>query len=270
MTPRCGSRTQPGTLELTIVKRDSATQGAAQAGATLAGAEYTVVDANGASHVGTTDETGTVSFSGLPFGTASVTETKAPEGYQLDPTVRSYQVSSQDMPETGVIELSPTGDFDEHVIAFDLDLVKYRDTGAEGSGLQTPRQGVEFEIVSGTTGEGRGQRSPRTRRASPPRAAGGLAPASGPTACSARCPMTAPATRCTRWPPPPPRASSRSQTGPSRPEQMVNGATLHYIADNDFVATRIQVVKTDATSGQAVPLAGFTFQLLDAEGNPLL
>lgn len=259
---------QPGTLELTIVKRDSATQGAAQAGATLAGAEYTIVDANGASHVGTTDETGTVSFSGLPFGTASVTETKAPEGYQLDPTVHSYQVSSRNMPETGVIELSPTGDFDEHVIAFDLDLVKYRDTGAEGSGLQTPAAGVEFEVVSGTTGEvvttlttdekgfattsggwfGAGERPDGVLGALPYDRAGYTVHEVASTTPEGFQPVP-------DW--------------TVTPEQMVNGATLHYIADNDFVATRIQVVKTDATSGQAVPLAGFTFQLLDAEGNPL-
>lgn len=45
------------------------------------------------------------------------------------------------------------GDFLEDVIAFDLDLVKYRDTGVEGSGLQDPAEGVRFSIVSNTTGE---------------------------------------------------------------------------------------------------------------------
>ena len=259
---------QPGTLRLTVAKRDSATLGPAQAGATLEGAEYKIVDATGASHVATTDETGSLTLDGLPFGTVTVTETKAPEGYRIDAEVHKYHVSSKDMPETGVIELSPTGDFDEHVIAFDLDLVKYQDSGAEGSGLQEAAAGVEFEIVSNTTGEvvatlvtdekgfattqggwfGAGERPDGVLGALPYDRAGYVVREVASTT---------------------PEGYQPAPDWHVTPEQMVNGATLHYIVDNDFVATRIQVVKTDAASGQSVPLAGFTFQLLDAEGNTL-
>lgn len=259
---------QPGTLELEVVKRDSATLGQAQAGATLEGAEYKVVDANGVAHVGVTDETGSVSFTGLPFGAVSVTETKAPEGYRIDTEVHEYHVSSQDMPASGVIELSPTGDFDEHVVAFDIDLVKYADSGAEGSGLQEAAAGVEFEISSGTTGEvvatlvtdekgfattrggwfGAGERPDGVLGALPYDRAGYVVHEVTSTT---------------------PEGYQPAPDWHVTPEQMVDGATLHYIVDNDFVATRLQVVKTDAKSGQSVPLAGFTFQLLDADGNAL-
>ena len=52
-------------------------------------------------------------------------------------------------------------------------------------------------------------------------------------------------------------------------EQMTNGATCHYIVDNDFVSSRIQIVKVDGVDGLTVPLAGFSFQLLDHAKNPI-
>lgn len=259
---------EPGTLELVIQKLDSATLGPAQAGATLEGAEYQVVDANGKTYVGTTDADGRASFEGLPFGAVTVTETKAPEGYLLDPAPHVYEISSKDMPASGVIQLEPEGDFLDDVIAFDLDLVKYQDTGAEESGLQTPAAGVEFQIISGTTGEvvatlttdengyatteggwfGAGERPEGAQGALPYDRGGYTVREVASTTPEGYRP--APDWHITA-------------------EQMVAGATLHYIVDNDFVTTRIQVVKTDAASGQSVPLAGFTFQLLDEDGNPV-
>lgn len=259
---------EPGTLELVVAKTDSATGGAAQPGASLAGAEYKVVDANGDTHTGTTDEAGRVSFAGLPLGTVTVTETKAPEGYRLDPTPHEYHVGADELPEAGVVTLSPADDFAEDVIAFDLDLVKYSDTGAEGSGLQDPAVGVEFQVISNTTGDvvatlttdekgfatteggwyGEGERPEGVNGALPYDACGYTVREVASTAPDDHLP-----------------ADDWSVT----PEQMVDGVTLHYIVDNAFAKTRIQVVKTGARSGQAVPLAGFTFQLLDAEKNPV-
>lgn len=71
---------EPGTLTLRIVKRDSATLGEAQPGATLQGAEFKVVDASGKAHLGRTDESGQVAR-GASLGRVSVTETRAPAGY---------------------------------------------------------------------------------------------------------------------------------------------------------------------------------------------
>ena len=47
---------------------------------------------------------------------------------------------------------------------------------------------------------------------------------------------------------------------------MQDGALLQYIVDNAAIHTRIQIVKTDAVTGRAVPVAGFSFQLLDEGG----
>ena len=52
-------------------------------------------------------------------------------------------------------------------------------------------------------------------------------------------------------------------------DAMADGASLHYIVDNDLITSRIQVVKADAESGQTVPLAGFSFQLLDKDLKPI-
>ena len=255
----------PGMLELIVQKKDSATLGPAQAGATLKGAEYKVVDANGTSHMGTTDESGHVSFSGLPLGLVTVTEVTAPEGYKLSGEIRTYEVGSDELPSTGVIELVPEDDFVEDVIAFDVDLVKYADSGAEGSGLQKPASGVEFQIVSNTTTEvvatletdergyattegswyGSGERPDGVEGALPYDRLGYTIHEVAETTPEGYQPVG-------DW--------------TISPEQMVDGVTLHYIADNDFVRSRIQVVKVDASSGRTIPLAGFSFQLLDESG----
>ena len=53
-------------------------------------------------------------------------------------------------------------------------------------------------------------------------------------------------------------------------DDMQDGALLQYIVDNAAIHTRIQIVKTDAVTGRAVPVAGFSFQLLDEGGNPIV
>ena len=259
---------EPGTLELTVVKADSATEGAAQPGVALAGAEYKVVDANGGTHHGTTDERGRVTFSGLPLGTVTVTETKAPEGYRLDPVAHEYRVTADDLNAAGVVELVPEGGFTEDVIAFDLDIVKYRDTGAEGSGLQDPAKGVQFQIVSNTTGDvvatlATDERGYATTEG------GWFGSGSRPEGALGALPYDREGYTVREVASTTPEGYLPAPEWTITPEQMAAGTTLHYIVDNDFVGTRIQVVKTDAATGQEIPLAGFTFQLLDAEKNPV-
>lgn len=258
----------PGTLRLSVQKKDAATGGKPQVGATLEGAEYKVVDANGKAHLGTTDESGLVTFDGLPFGAVSVTETKAPEGYRLDATKHEYYVSSAGMPASGVIEYVPTDDFAENVVAFDLDLVKYRDTGSEESGLQDPAEGVEFQIISGTTGEAVG--SIVTDENGYATTEGGwFGSGERPEGVSGALPYDRGGYVIREVASTTPEGCSPAPDWHVTSDQMVDGVTLHYIVDNDLVSTRIQVVKVDAATGQAVPLAGFTFQLLDEDGNAL-
>ena len=52
-------------------------------------------------------------------------------------------------------------------------------------------------------------------------------------------------------------------------EQIADGAELQYIVDNHALSTHLQIVKRDAQTGSPVPLAGFTFQLLDSSREPI-
>lgn len=258
----------PGYVTFTVAKKDSATNGPAQNGASLEGAEYKAVDANGNSHVATTDKNGRVRFSKLPLGTITITEIKAPRGYKLDPTPRTYTVKAGQITDAGVIELEPADDFIENVLAFDIELVKYKDTGNEGSGLQDPAPGVRFDIISNTTGKkiatietdergysstkgnwyGEGQR-PESVKGSIPYDSKGYTVREDPATT--------------------PEGYQPAPDWQITPQQMADGATLSYIVDNDFVTSHVQVVKVDSETGQTVPLEGFRFQLLDEAKNPI-
>lgn len=143
----------PGTVVFRVQKKDSASNGTAQPGVSLEGAECKIIDANGNTRTVTTNANGIAMARDLPFGKIKVVETKAPVGYKLDPTPREYTISSSQMTDAGIIELEPEDDFVENVVAFDIELVKYKDTGEEGSGLQDAARDVRFEIISNTTGK---------------------------------------------------------------------------------------------------------------------
>ena len=51
--------------------------------------------------------------------------------------------------------------------------------------------------------------------------------------------------------------------------QISDAAELQYIVDNHALSTHLQIVKRDAQTGASVPLAGFTFQLLDSNHEPV-
>lgn len=259
---------KPGTITLIIVKRDAATGGAAQLGASLEGAEYRVTDAHGATYTATTGADGRARVEGIPLGTVKVVETKAPAGYRLDPTVHTYNVDTDDLPATGVIELEPNNDFAERPVAFDLRIVKYRDTGSEESGLQEPAEGVRFSIISNTTGKEIG--SIKTD-------ASGFATTEGAWYGSGErvegirgaIPYDQAGYTVREDPETTPEGFRPAEEWRIEPEEMVDGVRLSYIVDNDYVTSRLQIVKTDAETGLTVPLAGFTFQLLDANKKPI-
>ena len=86
----------PGTVRLTVAKKDSATSGPAQAGATLEGAEFKIVSTSSPNWepiTVTTDAKVNAVARGIPLGNIVVTETKAPKGYKLDPEPRRYTIS---------------------------------------------------------------------------------------------------------------------------------------------------------------------------------
>lgn len=259
---------KPGTIALTIVKRDAATGGVAQPGASLEGAEYRVTDAHGKTYTTVTGKDGRARVEGIPLGTVKVVETKAPSGYRLDPTIHTYNVSAGDLPATGVIELEPESDFAEHPVAFDLRIVKYRDTGSEESGLQEPAEGVRFSIISNTTGK---------EVASIETDASGFATTEGAwygsgervEGINGALPYDQKGYTVREDPATTPEGFRPAGEWRIEPEEMVDGIQLSYIVDNDFVTSRLQIVKTDAETGLTVPLAGFTFQLLDTNKEPV-
>lgn len=259
----------PGQVFFRIKKKDSATNGAPQPGASLKGAEYKLVDANGNSQTATTNENGFIFFDAVPFGRIVITETKAPEGYKLDPTPKEYYLSSDDPSiNAGVIELEPADDFIENVMAFDIELVKYKDSGAESSGLQQPAAGVRFDIISNTSGkkvatietDERGQASTKGNW---------YGQGGRPAGVKGSLPYDSKGYTVREDPATTPEGHQPAPDWQVTPQQMADGACLYYIVDNDFVSSRIQVVKTDSETGQTVPLAGFRFQLLDDAKKPI-
>lgn len=277
-----------GTVRLIIAKKDSATGGKAQVGASLEGAEFRVTSTStsGWSATGTTNKEGSVVFDAVPLGNIVVTETKAPAGYKLDPNAHTYTVGADQLGDAEVITLEPD-DFIEHVIAFDIDIVKYRDTGAEGSGLQHAGPGIRFEIISNTTGKTVGSLiTDENGKASTDRAetVNREAIAADKTddpqkpwmgegkrveGISGALPYDAKGYTVREDPSTTPEGYRPCPDWTIGVDAMADGASLHYIVDNDLITSRIQVVKADAESGQTVPLAGFSFQLLDKDLKPI-
>lgn len=258
----------PGTVVFRVQKKDSASNGTAQPGASLEGAEYKIIDANGNTRTVTTNANGIAMARDLPFGKIKVVETKAPVGYKLDPTPREYTISSSQMTDAGIFELEPADDFKENVIAFDLELVKYKDTGEEGSGLQDAARDVRFEIISNTTGKAVGSIVTDHRGYASTRGEwfGSGTPVEG---VNGALPYDAKGYTVREDPATTPEGYQPAPDWQVTPEQMADGVTLSYIVDNDFVTSHVQVVKVDSETGQTVPLAGFRFKLLDEAKNPI-
>ena len=261
----------PATAEVRVQKVDSSTGGAAQPGASLAGAELTLIDAQGRTHVSTTDAEGRASFDGLPLGRVRVTESRAPEGYKASQQVLEAEATAAQVGQNGIASISMESALKEDVVSFDLEIAKFKDYGQEGSGLEQPAGGVRFQVISNTTGGvvgelvtnpygfadtsadsslwfGTGTRAPGVHGALP-------YDAGGYTIHEVESTVPAGFSHIGDW--------------TISAQQMADGAKLQYIADNHALATRLQVVKRDASSGQVVALPGFAFQILDADGNPL-
>ncbi|MFR9005095.1 MAG: collagen binding domain-containing protein [Collinsella aerofaciens] len=235
-------------------------------GASLEGAEFRVTSTPPAGH--SRNQRGSVVFDAVPLGSIVVTETKAPAGYKQ--SSYTYTVGADQLGDAEVITLEPD-DFIEHVIAFDIDIVKYRDTGAEGSGLQHAGPGIRFEIISNTTGKTVGSLiTDENGKASTDRAetvnreaiaADKRMTRRNPDgrgkrveAYPARSLMMPRAIRSAKILPPHLRAIVPVPVGHRRGRH--GGQGEPYIVDNDLI-TSYQVVKADAESGQTVPLAGF-------------
>ena len=141
---------EPGTLTLKLKKKDAQTDSTPQGNATLAGAVYQVSYQKGGQTVSeelTSDSSGTLGIiEGIPFGTVTVKELSAPEGYRLDTEVHTYTVDgSQLVGDTYTLEVD---DLTEDVMRGGLTIQKLdSQTGTTPQG-DANLEGISFEIVN--------------------------------------------------------------------------------------------------------------------------
>ena len=141
---------EPGTLTLKLKKRDSQTGSTPQGNATLAGAVYQVSYQLGGQTVTkelTSDASGNLgTLEDIPFGTVTVKELTAPEGYRLDTEVHTYTVDgSQLVGDTYTLEVD---DLTEEVQRGGLTIQKLdSQTGTTPQG-DASLEGISFEIVN--------------------------------------------------------------------------------------------------------------------------
>lgn len=259
----------PESFSLVIAKLDAATRDASQPGTSLEGAEYrlTSISTPGFELTGTTDKNGRLTFEGIPLGTATVTETKAPEGYALDDTAHTYTVHADEVGKDGTVEINPGLDFIEHPIAFDIELEKRIDAGDE-SDQKAPGVDVTFEIISNTTGEKVGSITTDSK---------GMASTEGmwlgsgerPEGIQGSIPYDRAGYTIHEVPETAPEGAQPAGDWTIGPDQMVDGTTLHFAVDNKMITALVSIVKTDASSGERIPLAGCSFTILDEDGQPL-
>lgn len=262
----------PGTISLRIVKVDQATGAGPQAGASLAGAEFTVVSQStpGWTSVLTTNDDGLATLTDIPLGTFTMYESKAPEGYLLSSETWSYTVGADQLGDAGVIELESR--ISDIPIAFDLEISKFKDHGNnDESGIEQPAAGVVFEVVSNSSqqvvstlttnvyGFASTKDQPDTWLGAGTRPEGvhGAIPYD-------RAGYTVREVRETV-----PEGFKQAGEWAISAEQITDGAALQYIVDNHAISTHLQIVKRDAQTGTTVPIAGFTFQLLDSNHEPV-
>lgn len=141
---------EPGTLTLCLKKKDSQTGSTPQGNASLAGAVYQISYQMGGQTVTkelTSDASGNLgTLEGIPFGTVTVKELTAPEGYRLDTQVHTYTVDGSQL--TGDTYTLEVDDLEEDVQRGGLTIQKLdSQTGTTPQG-DASLAGISFEIVN--------------------------------------------------------------------------------------------------------------------------
>lgn len=263
---------QPGTITLRIAKTDAATDGGAQVGTSLAGAEFTCVSQStpGWTRTLTTDENGRAIFNDVPLGTFTIYESKAPEGYLISNDCWSYTVGAEQLGDTGIVELESR--IPNIPIAFDLEISKFKDHGNnDESGLEQPAGGVVFEVVSNSSQQVIGTLTTNVygfaSTKDQPEAWFGAG--KRPAGAHGAIPYDRAGYTVREVAETVPEGFKQAGEWTVEANQISDGAKLQYIVDNHALSTHLQIVKRDAQTGASVPLAGFTFQLLDSNHKPI-
>ena len=258
---------QPGTITLRIAKADAATGAGPQVGASLAGAEFTCVSQStpGWTRTLTTDEDGRATLTDIPLGTFTIYESRAPEGYMPSDETWSYTIGADQLGDVGVVELERR--IPNIPIAFDLEISKFKDCGnSDGSGIEQPAEGVVFEVVSNTSQQVVGTLTTNIYGFASTKDQAGAWFGAGerPDGVSGTIPYDRAGYTIREVVDTVPDGFKQAGEWTITAEQSTDGAELQYIIDNHALSTHLQIVKRDAQTGGTVPLAGFTFQLLDS------
>lgn len=263
---------QPGTITLRIAKIDAATDAGAQVGASLAGAEFTCVSQStpGWTRTLTTDENGRAILNDVPLGTFTIYESKAPEGYLISDDCWSYTVGAEQLGDTGIVELESR--IPNIPIAFDLEISKFKDHGNnDESGLEQPAGGVVFEVVSNSSQRVVGTLTTNVygfaSTKDQPEAWFGAG--KRPAGAHGAIPYDRAGYTVREVAETVPEGFKQAGEWTIEANQISDGAELQYIVDNHALSTHLQIVKRDVQTGASVPLAGFTFQLLDSNHKPV-
>lgn len=263
---------QPGTITLRIAKVDAATGAGPQVGASLAGAEFTCVSQSTPdwTHTLTTDEDGRATLTDIPLGTFTIYESRAPEGYLPSDETWSYTIGADQLGDAGVVELERR--IPNIPIAFDLEISKFKDYGNnDGSGIEQPAEGVVFEVVSNTSQQVVGTLTTNiygfASTKDQPEAWFGAG--KRPAGAHGAIPYDRAGYTVREVAETVPEGFKQAGEWTIEANQISDGAELQYIVDNHALSTHLQIVKRDAQTGASVPLAGFTFQLLDSNHKPV-
>ena len=186
----------------------------------------------------------------LPIGTLLIQETKAPEGYLIDPTVYVRNITPDGTLEAVNSYNAPT--VSEQVVTGRIQIVKHTDTGT--TKVETPEVGATFNIYLASAG---------SYDAAPANARAQLTIDKDGFAVSPDLPYGLYTVEQTSgW------EGSRLME-PFTVKIDENGKTYSYIINNERFYSYLKVVKVDAITGEAIPAAGIGFQIIDPQGQKL-
>lgn len=186
----------------------------------------------------------------LPVGTLLIQETKAPEGYLIDPTVYVRNITPDGTLEAVNSYNAPV--VQEQVIVGRIQIVKHTDTGI--TKVETPEVGATFNIYLVSAG---------SYDAAPANARAQLTIDKDGFAISPYLPYGLYAVEQTSgW-------EGSKLMEPFTVMIGENGKTYSYIINNQRFYSYLKVVKVDAITGEAIPAAGVGFQIIDPKGQKL-
>ena len=268
---------QSAPVEILLQKKDSKTgQNLPRGAASLAGAEFTVCFYPGfytevpeiapvKSWVFRTDDSGRCTpdedcfVSGdplyrdpegkavLPLGTVTIQETKAPVGYRINEEIFIRQITSEGEGET--VDTYNAPDIPEEVICGELRIVKVGRDAQAANGDKKALAGAVFEITSKTTGESVRITTDENGVASS-KQAGDL-----PFDTYVVSEVVTP--------------EGYEPVGDFEVTVSEEAQVLYYTLEDKLITAPVRLVKLDAATGKAIPLAGAAFQLLDSEKQPV-